>query len=797
MPMPKSNGLPLLLFVLLLHCPHFIPVSAQVKCQVKITMQDTLTGELLMGASVYIPEFSEGNVSNAEGVCVFHLPAGRYSFSVAYLGFSSKVEKIRIEKDTAFVILLHRTDLQIKEVVVGVTRSNQDAQSPQAGITTITSGEIKALPALLGEKDPVRALQYIPGVQTVTDGDMGYYVRGGSPDQNLILFDNAIVYNPSHVLGFFSVFNNDVVDNVKLIKSGIPAEYGNRLSSVIDIHSADTIPDRYTWSGSLGLISSKAKITGPLIGQKCAFFLSMRLSYIDKVVKPFIMELSDNMAGLYQHAAYSFYDINAKIISQVSARDKVSFSFYYGKDNFSMKDERMNYDNKLFWGNKFGVLNWNHIFRNDWYAVTTAYYTTYNFSFNASQQYNVIGVISGIEDIGIKSRFVKSKNQQRIRFGFEYQKHVFQPNNINAILNDNHLNTTANQRLFNHEASLFLATESDITSRLRIDAGLRLTGFVHMGPFDQYIKNVFGEIDDTIQYEKNSPIKTYFFPEPRFSGRYLLDENSSLKFSFLYNNQYIHMATASSVTFPADIWLPSSIYLKPQKGFQSTLGYFRDFHEGSLSSYADFYYKESYNQIELLKGILNDFSDNLFEQSIVFGKGRSFGMELFLKKNTGALTGWIGYSLSRHTREFDAIEEGKIYPANYDRRHDAKLAVMYKFNPKWSFSALFIFASGKALTIPDEKYLIDGHIISHHSSVNSFRMPAYHRLDISATRALKKKGRFESELIFSVFNLYNRPNPFYLYYAVTGDVEHYSLSVEARQICVFPILPSVSWSFKF
>jgi hypothetical protein len=768
--MPKSNGLPILLFVFLLHCMSCISVTGQVTCRVAITLQDTLTSEPLVGAAVYIPEISEGNVSNTKGVCVFHLPAGNYSFSISYLGFSPKMEKIRIEKDTAIVIFLRYSDLQLKEVVVGADRSHPEVQSVQTGITTITSKEIKALPALLGEKDPVRALQYIPGVQTVTDGDMGYYVRGGSPDQNLILFDNAIVYNPSHVLGFFSVFNNDVVDNVKLIKSGIPAEYGNRLSSVIDIHSADTIPARYVFSGSIGL---------------------------DKVVKPFIMNLSDNMAGLYQNATYSFYDINAKVMSQVSTRDKISFSFYHGKDNFSLKDEHMNYDNKLFWGNRFGILNWNHIFREDWYAVTSAYYTIYNFTFDASQLHNIIGVISGIEDIGLKSRFVKSKDQQRIRFGFDYQKHIFRPNNINAIINDNHLNTTTNQKIFNHEGSLFLATESDITSRLRIDAGLRLTGFAHLGPFDQYNKNALGEINDTVHYEKNSWIKAYFFLEPRLSGRYLLDENSSLKFSFLFNNQYIHMATASSITFPADLWLPSSIYLKPQKGFQSTLGYFRDFHKESFSTYADFYYKESYNQIELLKGILNDFSDNLFEQSIVFGKGRSFGVELFLKKNAGGLTGWIGYSLSRHTRKFDDIEEGKVYPANYDRRQDVKLALMYMVNPKWSVSALFVFASGNALTIPDEKYLIDGNILSHHSSVNSFRMPAYHRLDISATRSLKKTGRFESELIFSVFNVYNRPNPFYLYYAVTGDVEHYSLSVEARQICVFPILPSVSWSFKF
>ncbi|MBN2275554.1 MAG: TonB-dependent receptor [Bacteroidales bacterium] len=771
--------------------------SAQTNYRVAVTLKDSLSGEALTGAAVYIAELAEGNISNAEGVSVFQLSPGQYTLQFSFLGYSSKDKKIKVDKDTAIVMYIQPSALQLKEVVVGASRSHHNVQHVQGGIATISGKEINALPALLGEKDPVRALQYIPGVQTVTDGDMGYYVRGGSPDQNLILFDNAMVYNPSHVLGFFSVFNNDVVDNVKLIKSGIPAEYGNRLSSVIDIHSADTIPERYAFKGSLGLISSKAGITGPLILPKTAFFLSARVSYIDKLIKPFLMNLSENMTGLYQNSAYSFYDVNAKLISQVTTRDKISFSFYQGKDNFSMKDRNMNYDNKLFWGNRFGILNWNHIFRDDWYVITSACFTTYNFTFDASQQHNTLGVISGIDDIGLKSKFVKTTNKQRIRFGFDYQKHIFKPNNITAIINENHLNTTANQKIYTHEGSLFLAVESDVNSRLRIDAGLRLTGFVHLGPFDQYIKNAFGEINDTIHHEKNSLIKDYYFPEPRLSCRYLLDDNSSLKFSFLLNNQYLHMATASSVTFPADIWLPSSIYLKPQKGFQSTLGYFRDFYNRSVSAYADLYYKESYNQIELLKGILNDFSDNLFEQSIVFGKGRSYGLELYLKKNTGVLTGWIGYALSRHTRKFDAIEGGKIYPANYDRRHDAKLALIYKINLKWSVSALFIYASGNALTIPDEKYLIDGNILSHYSSVNSFRMPAYHRLDVSATRSLKKKGRFESELVFSAFNVYNRPNPFYLYYAVSSDLEHYALTVEARQICVFPVLPSLTWSFKF
>jgi hypothetical protein len=772
-------------------------VTGQREYNVTFLVADSTTLEPLTGASIYIEKLDRGTVSNIEGKCQFKLGEGFYDFTITYIGYKDIKEKLNIKGDTFLVFHLTPINLFLSEIVVRASKVNTGSQGIQTGLTTIESKEIKALPALLGEKDPVRALQYIPGVQTVTDGDMGYYIRGGGPDQNLILYENTVVYNPLHVLGFFSVFNNDMVDKVKLIKSGIPAEYGNRLSSVIDIHSPDSIPLHYGVSGNIGLISSKTRICGPLTGQYSGFYLAMRMSYIDQFVKPFILKISDRIASLYQNASYGFYDINAKIITQLAPHDRISFSFYYGKDNFRMNDIFMNYGNKLYWGNQLGILNWNHIFTDSWYAVASFYYTGYNFSFNANQRNSYIDLFSRIDDIGVKSRFVKTNGMQRIRFGFEYARHQFRPNNIDATISNTKLKTSTNQKLFSHEGALFAALETDITPLLRIDAGIRLTAFAHTGPYDEYIQNAAGEISDTVHHPKSEWLKVYAFPEPRFSGRFIINENSSLKFSFLYNSQYLHMATASSVTVPADVWLPSSVSLKPQKGYQITFGYFRDIKHKIFSTYADVYLKEMYNQIELLNGLINNFSDNLFEQSIVFGKGRSFGIELFCKKNDGKLTGWIGYSLSRHIRKFDDIGEGKIYPAKYDRRHDLKLAVMYSINSKWSVSGLFVYASGNAFTLPDEKYLIDGNILTSWGAVNSFRMPAYHRLDISISRTLKKNDRFESELVFSVFNVYNRPNPFYIYYAVTGEIEHYNLSVKAEQICVFPILPSLSWTFKF
>ncbi len=772
-------------------------VAGQTEYNAIFIIADSATHEPLIGATIYLEELTKGSVSNGEGKCKFVLPKGIYHVTITYIGYQKAEEKLNLISDTIHVFYLKPTNLILNEIVISAGKYNMATQGIQPGLATIDSKEIKALPALLGEKDPVRALQYIPGVQTVSDGDMGYYIRGGGPDQNLILYDNAVVYNPSHVLGFFSVFNNDMVDKVRLIKSGIPAEYGNRLSSVIDIHGPDSIPQHYGASGNLGLISSKTRISGPLIRQYCRYYLAMRLSYIDQLMKPLILKISDNTAALYQKTSYSFYDINAKVFAQVTSNDRISFTFYYGKDIFRLNDISLSYGNKLYWGNRIGIINWNHIFSDSQYSITSIYYTGYNFVFNANQRNSYIGLFSGIDDIGVKSRFIKTNDIHRIRYGYEYIRHLFRPNNINATISDTKLKTSTNQKLYSHEGALFVAVESDVIPTFRIDAGIRITGFIHTGPFDQYIQNAAGEIDDTIHHKKNEWLKVYAFPEPRFSGRLIINQHSSLKLSFLYNTQYLHMATTSSVTIPADVWLPSSIYLKPQKGYQFTFGYFRDVRNKIFSTYVDLYFKEMFNQIELLNGLVNNFSDNLFEQSIVIGIGRSFGIELFCKKNEGKLTGWIGYSLSRHIRKFDDIDEGKIYPAKYDRRHDLKLAIIYQVNPKLSISGLFAYASGNAFTLPDEKYIIDGNILTSWGAVNSFRMPAYHRLDLSVTQQLKKTNRFESELVFSVFNVYNRPNPFYIYYAVNGDIEHYNLSVKAEQICVFPIMPSLSWTFKF
>jgi len=471
---------------------------------------------------------------------------------------------------------------------------------------------------------------------------------------------------------------------------------------------------------------------------------------------------------------------------------------YKGRDDYELERNQLNYKNNLNWGNTVASLNWNHIFNENWYCRNSISLSKYQFSFSAQQREIKIGLFSGIEDINYKIDFNRINiNGNVLRFGVDYQYHNFVPNNIDAVTSDLNLKFGANQNLFSHESAIYIANESTLTNRLKVNSGLRLTGFLHVGPYEEYIRDYNNEITDTVTYRPGELIKPYGNFEPRVSLRYMINNNSSVKASFTSSYQYIHLATASSVTLPTDVWLPSTKRIKPQKGIHISAGYYMNMLENLFTGSVDIYYKDFRNQIELLYGIVNDYIDNIFEESITFGNGQSYGIELFLKKQKGKTTGWLGYTLGKTTRQFDEINEGDIYPAKYDRRHDINLVLSYKLNSKWTFAATFIYATGNAMTLPVGKYIIEGHIINEYGRTNSFRMPAYHRLDLSITWLAKKTDKFESSWNFSVFNIYNRPNPFYVYFEIKEDISNYYLEINAKQISLFPIMPSLTWSFRF
>jgi hypothetical protein len=759
---------------------------------------DSISGNVLTGASVYIKGIAPGTVSNNNGFYSILLKNGENNIVVSHLGYEPVEKKIEPADNISVDFYLNPGVIITDEVVISARDPRNNIESAETGVIELSGKEIEQLPALMGEADPLRAVQLNPGVQSVSEGSSGYYVRGGGTDQNLILLDNATVYNPSHVLGFFSVFNTDAIRDVRLIKSGIPANYGSRLSSIIEITGQEGDFKNYSARGSIGLISSKLSLQGPVFRNNSSFLFSYRRSYIDEVLKPLIRPLTEGTSSFYNYSQYYFYDASARLTYKINRNNKLFITYYKGRDDYELERNQLDYNNNLYWGNTIAALNWNHIFNDKWYCHNSISLSRYKFRFSARQREIKIGLFSGIEDINYKINFNRiSINGNALRFGIDYQYHNFIPNNIDAVTSDLDLKFGANQNLFSHESAIYIAGESTITNRLKINSGLRLTGFLHMGPYEEYMRDYNNEITDTVTYSPGELIKPYGNFEPRISLRYMINNNSSVKASFTTSYQYIHLATASSVTLPTDVWLPSTKRIKPQKGIQISAGYFMNIFKNSVSGSVDLYYKDFKNQIELLYGIVNDYSDNLFEESITFGNGQSYGVELLLKKQEGKATGWLGYTLGKTTREFDEINEGELYPAKYDRRHDINLVLSYKLNSKLTLSTTFIYATGNAMTLPVGKYIIEGHVINEYGKTNSFRMPAYHRLDLSIIYLAKKTDKFESSWNFSVFNVYNRANPFYIYFEIKEDISSYYLEINAKQISLFPVMPSLTWSFRF
>jgi hypothetical protein len=759
---------------------------------------DSSTGNVLTGASIYIKGISPGTVSNDNGYYSIILKDGENTIVVSYLGYEPVEKTMNTAANAVMDFYLKPGVIQTGEVIISTKDPRINIESPETGIIELSRKEIERLPALMGEADPLRALQLNPGVQSASEGSTGYYVRGGGTDQNLILLDNATVYNPSHVLGFFSVFNTDAIRNIKLIKSGIPANYGSRLSSIIDITGEEGDFKNYSAKGSIGLISSKILVQGPVFKDNSSFLVSFRRSYIDEILKPLIRPFIKGSSSFYNYSQYYFYDVNARLTCKFNRNNRLFLTYYKGRDDYELERNQLNYKNNLNWGNTVVSLNWNHIFNENWYCHSSISLSGYQFRFSAEQREIKIGLFSGIEDINYKTDFNRFNiNGNVLRFGIDYQYHNFIPNNIDAATVDLNLKFGANQNLFSHESAIYVANETSITKRLKINSGLRLTGFLHVGPYEEYIRDYYNEITDTVIYKPGESIKSYSNLEPRVSLSYSLNDNSSLKASFTTSYQYIHLATASSVTLPTDVWLPSTKRIKPQKGMQISAGYFMNMPGNLFTGSVDIYYKDFKNQIELLYGIVNDYSDNIFEESITFGNGQSYGIEFLFKKQKGKATGWLGYTLGKTTRQFDEINEGDIYPAKYDRKHDINLVLSYKLNGKWTFASTFIYATGNAMTLPVGKYIIEGHVINEYGRTNSFRMPAYHRLDLSVTWLAKKTDKFESSWNFSVFNVYNRPNPFYVYFEIKEDISSYYLEINAKQISLFPIMPSLTWSFRF
>jgi len=653
------------------------------------------------------------------------------------------------------------------------------------------------MPSLLGESDLLKTIKLLPGVQSIAEGNTGFYVRGGGPDQNLILLDGAPLYNASHLFGFFSIFNTNAVDHIKLIKGGMPASYGGRLSSVLDITTITGSDTAKHGSGGVGVIAAKLTVAGPLKKKKSSYAISGRRTYVDLLAQPILNAIEPN-----QKWGYFFYDLNAKLNFDLSPKDKLFVSGYFGRDVFSVKNRASGFGLKTVWGNGTGVVGYTHIFNNKWLMKSSLIYTSYVNQIQISQGDFLVKLSSGINDFTNYTDFHFFPDSiHHIQAGVHYTFHTFLPTNIAAKTDEvESLELGTDIRLYSHDLAIYASDEFDINKKLRLSAGLRYSFFQHIGPFDRYVKNETNHIVDTVKYKPGETVAEFQHLEPRISLRVKLRPASALKVSFVQNYQYIHLASYSTVSLPSDVWIPSTDIVQPQFSTQYALGYFKNFQENRYETSLEGFYKLMKNQIEYQDGFTpeDDVLDNA-DNNLVFGDGKAYGVELYVKKVKGKATGWIGYTISTTKRQFDDINFGEEFFAKYDRLHDLSLYLAYDLNEKWQFSTVFVYASGNTTTMPIARYIIEGKILTEYGRRNSFRMPAYHRMDLGATYhpKNKKNRKYESTWVFAIYNVYNRNNPYFIYFDDSNFYNEGIFETKAKQVSLFPLMPSVSWNFTF
>lgn len=755
-------------------------------------VRDSLSSESLIGASISVNGTGRSIASNQYGFYSITLQQGTYEVTTSFAGYHPWQSSVRLTNDTTINILLNQRSV-LQEVVVTSRRRDQNVNNAQMGRIDLSTAQVKSVPVLLGEVDLLKTLQLLPGVRNAGEGNTGMYVRGGGPDQNLIMLDDAIVYNTGHLFGFFSIFNSDAIKNTTLIKGGMPAQYGGRLSSVLDVTMKDGNMNDHEFEGGIGLISSRLSIQGPIRKNKASYIISARRTYIDVLAKPAISKESD-----FYGSGYYFYDLNMKVNYRFSSRDRLYLSGYLGRDVFRFNNSRSTFKATIPWGNKTGTLRWNHIFNNQLFANATLVYNDYNFSFGGAQNDFQINLSSGIKDRTAKVDFdYYPASRHRIKFGGLYTYHTFIPNVLTSRQGETVFSPNNENTKYAAEAAVYIQDDWDMSDRLKVNAGLRYSQFTQKGPFTIYERDVNGNKTDSTVYGRGDQIVNYGGLEPRITVRYAINDESSIKAAVSRNLQYIHLVSNAGSTLPTDLWVPSTYLVQPQKSWLYSLGFFKNFENNTYETSVEVYYKDMFNQIEYSEGYTPSLRDP--ESEFTYGKGWSYGSEFFVNKTRGRLTGWIGYTLSWTKRRFDKLNGGATYFAKYDRRHDLSAVAMFELNKKWKFSSVFVYGTGNATTLPERFYVIDGVVTQEYSSINQYRLPAYHRLDLSATLTPKKKAgkKLEQSWVFSIYNAYSRLNPYFIYFDQEGSASDGSLKVTARQVSLFPIIPAVTWNFKF
>lgn len=761
-------------------------------------VRDAGNGETLLGASVYLADNkSAGTSTNLYGFYSLTLPDGTYTVEVSFLGYNTQQFTVRLNQNQTLNIDLTGIGVMIENaVVITSTRQDQNVKDTDMGRMDLSVETIKSLPALGGEVDIIRAIQLMPGVKGSGDVSSGLYVRGGGPDQNLVLLDEAVVYNIGHLFGFFSVFNSDAIKNNTLYKGSMPAEYGGRLSSVLDVSMKDGNNKNFGMAGGIGNIASRLTIEGPLKKDQGSFLVSGRRTYADVLARPFLKGTD------FEGNGYYFYDLNLKTNYRFSDKDRLFLSGYFGRDVFNFKSTD-GFSLNMPWGNSTATLRWNHLFSRKLFMNATAVYNSYYFGANSTFDDFSSKFYSGVRDWNGKIDFdYFPSSRHEIKFGANYTYHTFTPYTVEAVVGDTKINTDELNKQNAHEIAVYIRDEIEFNEKLKINFGLRASAFQQIGPYKTAILNNEGLPIDSITYDKGEPIATYGGIEPRLNIRYSLTSSSSVKAGVTVANQYIHLVSNSTALLPTDLWVPSTKLVKPQRGIQYSVGYFHNLVDNTYEFSVETYFKTLNNQIEFSENYYPELNA-LIENSFVFGKGRAYGIEFFAQKQKGKLTGWVGYTLSRTERTFPGINQGKTFPARYDRTHDLSVVAIYDITDRWNLGATFVYNTGQAITLPNSFFMIENWIYTEFDMPrNSYRMKPYHRLDLSATYRLNKNpnAKLKSDLNISVYNVYSRFNPFFLYAVpevsqgtagTTGSID-----IKLKQVSLFPIIPSLTWNFK-
>lgn len=729
------------------------------------TVRAKVSGESILRATVAVDGKNTGVTTNDYGFFSITLPDGKYTLIISAVGWETKEINVNLYENLQLQTTLEIQGTQLQDATVTAQARGRSIRGTQMGVEHLSTREIKNVPVLFGERDVLKTLQLLPGVKPVSQGTSGLSVRGGSADQNLILLDEAPVYNAAHLLGFFSTFNSDAIKDVTLYKGDMPAQYGGRLSSVVDVRMNDGNNQDFHASGGLGLISAKINVEGPLQKDRSSFLLSARRTYADMFLK------LSNDSTVNKNSLY-FYDLNAKLNFTLGNKDKLFLSGYFGRDNMASQDIF-----GLNWGNATSTLRWNHTFGPRFFSNTSLIYSYYNYKLRINNNGTDFNVLSELRDWNIKEElqfYINPRNNVRVGFNSIY--HTLNPGVLTGGPKSG-VNDTSFQKRYGLENAVFAGNSWKVSEKWNISYGGRLT--------------IFNALDSTGSLSRF--VRTYVNPEVRAAVSYQLDEASSVKTSYVDNTQNMHLISSTNAGFPTDQWVVTNHLIKPERSHQVSLGYYKNFRENKYELTVETYYKALENQIDYKDGA-NLLGNGAIETELLYGKGRAYGAEWLVRKKTGRLTGWIGYTLSKSEKQIPGINEGKWYNAVQDRTHDISVVGMYKLSPKWMLSANWVYTTGNAVSFPSGKYREDGRTVYYYSERNGYRMPAYHRLDLSATVQLRERKHFSSELAFGVYNAYNRNNAFIITFR---DNKTDPNKTEAVQTTLFGAAPFISYNFKF